>query len=154
MSSLRFPQTGICRLGDGKMTRLYLLYDGRCVLCRRLQAWIAGQPAWWPVTPIAAGSALAKQKFPGIDAGELTVIASDGRYWRGDHAWLIALFALKRYRGWAKHLANPLLLPFARQAFATLSENRVSLSWWLGRREPEETAQFLRQQPVPGCDNR
>ncbi len=136
------------------MTRLYLLYDGRCALCRRLQAWIAGQPAWWPVTPIAAGSALAREKFPGIEAGELTVIASDGRYWRGDHAWLVVLFALKRYGGWAKHLAHPLLLPFSRQAFAALSENRVSLSWWLGRHAPEETAQLLRQQPVRGCDNR
>ncbi len=135
------------------MTRLYILYDARCVLCRRLQAWIAGEPAWWPVTAIAAGTAQARQRFPGLDdPGELTVVANDGRYWRGDHAWLIVLFALKRYRAWARRLAHPLLLPLARQAFAALSENRHSIGWWLGLRSRQETARHLKQQAVPGCD--
>ncbi len=136
------------------MTRLTLLYDSRCALCRRLQAWIAGQPAWWPVTAIAAGSEQAKHKFPEmVETGALTVIASDGRYWRGDHAWLVVLFALKRYRGWAKRLAHPMLLPLARQGFAAVSEHRDSLGWWLGLRSREDTARYLRQQGVPGCDN-
>ena len=106
------------------MTRLYLLYDARCSLCRRVRDWVVRQPAWWPVAPIAAGSEEARRRFPEIEPGELTVVASDGRYWRGDHAWLMVLFALKAYRGWSRRLASPLLLPLARKAFATLSEHR------------------------------
>ena len=93
------------------MTRLYLYYDSRCSLCRWLRDWVVKQLAWWPITPVPAEA----------DADELTVVASDGRYWRGDDAWLIVLFALKDYRDWAKRLANPVMLPLARQAFATLS---------------------------------
>jgi predicted DCC family thiol-disulfide oxidoreductase YuxK len=134
------------------MTALYLLYDSRCALCVRLQAWVAEEPAWWPVTPIAAGSGEAERRFPGLDGGELTVIAHDGRYWRGDHAWLIVLFAMKRYRDWARRLTHPLLLPFARQAFAAVSERRESLNWWLGLSTREETARQLSNVSVPGCD--
>ena len=133
------------------MNRLYLLYDSRCELCLRLRGWVLSQPAWWPVTPIRAGSPRALEMFPGIEPGELTVVADDGRYWRGDHAWLIVLFALKRYRAWARRLAHPLLLPLARQAFAAVSENRESLGWWLRLTSREETARHLREQPVPGC---
>ncbi len=67
---------------------------------------------------VAAGSDQARQPFPELaeSPGELTVVSSNGRYWRGDHAVLAVLFALKRYRAWAKRLSNPLLLPLARQA--------------------------------------
>jgi predicted DCC family thiol-disulfide oxidoreductase YuxK len=134
------------------MTRLYVLYDSRCALCRRIQAFLIGEPSWWPITTVPAGSALARQRFCGLETGELTVVAGDGRYWRGDHAWLIVLFALKRYRPWARRLAHPLLLPLARQAFAALSENRHAIGWWLGLNSPGLTADYLKQQPVPGCD--
>jgi predicted DCC family thiol-disulfide oxidoreductase YuxK len=106
------------------MTRLYLLYDARCSLCRRLCEWVVRQTAFWPVVPVAAGSEEARALFPEIEPGELTVVASDGRFWRGDHAWLIVLFALKEYRGWATRLSSPAMLPLARQAFATLSGYR------------------------------
>ena len=90
------------------MIRLYVLYDARCALCRHLKAWLVGEPAWWPITTLAAGSRQLHEQFPSlVETGELTVVASDGRYWRGDHAWLIVLFALKRYRAWARRLAHP-----------------------------------------------
>ncbi|MFN0101571.1 MAG: hypothetical protein ACKV2U_05705, partial [Bryobacteraceae bacterium] len=122
------------------MTGLYVLYDSRCVLCRRMRDWITGQPAWWPLYAVAAGSDEARRLFPSLveSAGELTVISSDGRYWRGDHAWLVVLFALKRYRAWAKRL----------------SENREALGWWMRLGSSRETEQYLKQQPVPGCEVR
>jgi predicted DCC family thiol-disulfide oxidoreductase YuxK len=135
-------------------TRLYVLYDSRCVLCRRLKVWMTGEPAWWPLRAVAAGSDRARRLFPALetDGKELIVVASDGRYWQGDHAWLIVLFALERYRGWAKRLSTPLLLPLARQAFAAVSESRDSLGWWMSLRTGRETADYLKQQAVPGCD--
>ncbi len=138
------------------MTGLYVLYDSRCVLCRRMRDWITGQPAWWPLYAVAVGSDEARRLFPSLvkPAGELTVISSDGRYWRGDHAWLVVLFTLKRYRAWAKRLSNPLLLPLARQAFAAVSENRGALGWWMRLGSSRETEQYLKQQPVQGCEVR
>lgn len=103
------------------MTRLFLLYDSRCSLCRALTSWVTRQAAWWPVVPVAAGSAEARERFPELEPGELTVVASDGRFWQGDHAWLMVLFALKEYRTWAMRLSTPAMLPMARAAFATLS---------------------------------
>jgi predicted DCC family thiol-disulfide oxidoreductase YuxK len=136
------------------MTGLYVLYDSRCALCRRMRDWITGQPAWWPLYAVAAGSDQARRLFPTLveSPAELTVISSDGRYWRGDRAWIVVLFALKRYRSWARRLANPLLLPLARQAFAAVSENRHAIGWWMGLGSSRETEQYLKQQAVPGCD--
>jgi predicted DCC family thiol-disulfide oxidoreductase YuxK len=135
------------------MTRLYVLYDARCELCRRLKAWLVTEPAWCPIHAVAAGSAQARKQWPDLkDTGELTVIAADGRYWQGNHAWLVALFALKGYRTWARRLAHPLLLPLARQAFAAVSDNRKALGWFLHLQSAEATALYLEQEPVPGCD--
>lgn len=136
------------------MSGLYVLYDSRCALCRRMQDWSAGQPAWWPLHAVAAGSDEARRLFPTLveSAGELTVISSDGRFWQGDRAWIVVLFALKRYRAWARRLSNPLLLPLARQAFAAVSENRHAIGWWMGLGSSRETERYLKQQAVPGCD--
>lgn len=133
------------------MSRLYVLYDSRCVLCRRIRDWIRGQQAYIPVVLLAAGSVEARRKFPSVPPGELTVIASDGRLWKGDHAWVVVLFALKRYRAWARRLASPLLLPLARQAFAAVSEQRNALAWWMGIAGDAEVARHLRDVAVPGC---
>jgi predicted DCC family thiol-disulfide oxidoreductase YuxK len=89
------------------MTRLYVLYDSRCLLCRRIRDWLRGQPSYFPVVLLAGGSVQARRLFPSVAAGELTVIAADGRLWKGDHAWAVVLFALKRYRAWVvRHLRD------------------------------------------------
>jgi predicted DCC family thiol-disulfide oxidoreductase YuxK len=133
------------------MNRLYVLYDSRCVLCRRIRDWLREQPSHFPVVLLAGGSMEARQKFPSVAPGELTVIAADGRLWKGDHAWVAVLFALKRYRAWARRLARPMLLPLARQAFAAVSEHRNGLGWWMGIAGEDEVARHLRDVAVPGC---
>ena len=51
-----------------------------------------------------------------------------GEVWIGDTAWIMCLWALKRYRALSRILARPALLPLARQAFAGLSAHRSKLS--------------------------
>jgi hypothetical protein len=46
-------------------------------------------------------------------------------------------------------LSRPLLLPFAREAFSVLSQNRKKLSAWLGLVSDGDLASFLRVTNVP-----
>ena len=85
------------------------------------------------------------------DDDELVVCADTGEIWSGDAAWLMAIWALEDYRGWSYRLASPELLPFARQAFATLSTNRKLISQWFGLGANAELAAKLGEVTVPVC---
>jgi predicted DCC family thiol-disulfide oxidoreductase YuxK len=82
---------------------------------------------------------------------ELTVVSDEGGVYFGDHAWLMCLYALKRYRLLARRLSRPALLPFARQAFKIVSANRHRISTWLGTLTDSELEAQLRQIHAPRC---
>lgn len=123
------------------MTRLNLYYDTRCGLCTSMVRWLAGQRQLLPI--------LCLPKTEGID--DLVVTADSGEMWRGDSAWLMVIWALDEFRDMSYKLGKPSLLPFARQAFATLSANRGLLSQWLGLKTDEDIAARLRNVPVQEC---
>lgn len=137
------------------MRALYLLYDGRCELCRRLKNWVLRQDSWVELNLIPADSPLARRMFPGLDqvatSGDLVAISDTGEVYLNNHAWIMCLYALREYRAWAKRLSHPMLLPLARQAFDTLSRNRHGISQWLGG-GPEELADRLRQVALEPCE--
>jgi predicted DCC family thiol-disulfide oxidoreductase YuxK len=103
---------------------------------------------------LPANSDAAKRLFPTLasDGGpeELVVVTDEGDYYKGNHAWIMCLYALTEYRDWAYRLAQPSLLPLARQAFEALSHNRARISRWLGADE----AQIARELELiePSCD--
>jgi len=136
------------------MQRLYLLYDGDCALCRRLRNWLYEQPHWLELQLFPANSDAAKRLFLSLaSAGrpeELVVVTDEGHYYKGNHAWIMCLYALNEYRDWAYRLATPLLLPLARQAFEVLSHNRGRISRWL-RTDEAEIAREL-EMIKPSCD--
>jgi len=140
--------------GDA-VEKLYVLYDPRCELCRRLKEWLLAQRSWICLCVIAAGSAEAQRLFPELDrsatADDLVVISDAGAVYKNDRAWIMALYALEEYRNWAYRLAHPLLLPLARQAFAAISRNRHVLSQWLAGAEPQAVASELRQVKLEPC---
>jgi predicted DCC family thiol-disulfide oxidoreductase YuxK len=137
------------------MERLYVLYDPRCELCLRLKDWLLLQRSWLGLCMIPAGSEEAKRMFPELEqiasANDLAVITDEGQVYLNNNAWIMALYALHDYRDWAYRLAHPLLLPLARQAFATISRNRYALSHWLMARVPEQIADELRQVVLEPC---
>jgi hypothetical protein len=102
-----------------------------------------------------APSSLLARIYPELAArnrrDELMVVSDDGAVYLGDHAWLMCLYALKRYRHWAHRLARPALLPFARQAFTILSANRQRVSEWLGLLGDAELEAELRKIHPPRC---
>src|SRR5258706_12142995 len=133
------------------MTRLFVLYDADCGLCRRLANWLATQPALIPLVPIPAQSVRAAQLFPSQASQtprELTVISDQGAIYLGNHAWIMCLYALRHYRHWARRLSHPMLLPLARQAFAALSVHRSAISRFMGERE---LAERISRVSAPGC---
>ena len=136
------------------MKSLYVLYDEKCELCKRLKDWLLGQRCWIALGLIPAGSARAKAKFPGLEqiAGstDLVVVSDTGEVYLNNHAWIMCLYALEEYRDWALRLASPTLLPFARRAFETLSKNRATISRWIGASEQQLAAELSTRD---GCES-
>lgn len=114
------------------MKSLTILYDQQCGFCRQCRQWLEAQPAYLPVSFLSCRSEEVAKRFPGVEAyrptENLVVVADTGEVYVGDSAWLMCLFALKQYRGWARRLSTPLLRPLARQVFEQISGLRGALS--------------------------
>jgi predicted DCC family thiol-disulfide oxidoreductase YuxK len=137
------------------MEKLYVLYDPKCELCERLKDWLLVQRSWLGLCMVPAGSDKAKTMFPELEhvatCNDLVVISDEGQVYLNNSAWIMAIYALEEYRDWAYRLAHPLVLPFVRQAFATISKNRHAFSRWLGSARPEELAGELRKISLAPC---
>ncbi len=138
------------------MRRLYVLYDGRCGLCRLARQWLDRQEQLVELEFLPADSFSATRLFPTLAdtdrAEELIVVSEEGGVYRGGHAWIMCLYALEDYREWAERLSSPALLPLARQAFAMLSKQRGRISQWLGLASEREIVEALRQVAAPSCE--
>ena len=105
-----------------------VLYDEGCPICRAARRWLGGRAQLVPLVFVPAGSAEARQRFPGLDHAatlrDLTVIADTGAVYVHDGAWLACLWALTDYRGMAERLGSPRLLPTARRFIGTAAAVR------------------------------
>jgi predicted DCC family thiol-disulfide oxidoreductase YuxK len=128
-----------------------ILYDAACGLCTYAKDWIRAQSALVGIEFLAAGSPEARRAFPQIVPGELAVVADTGEVWLGNRAWIVCLWALREYRNLAFRLTSPALLLLSREAFVTVSRNRLTLSRLLGLRDPLEIEHQLRRVTVPKC---
>ena len=113
------------------MRGLFVLYDDKCGFCRKCRAWLEAQRQTVPLRCLPASDPEVQEIFwgarrPGDD--ELVVVDSEGGVYRGGDAFLMALWALTDYRGWARRLSHPTLRPFARGVFELVSSQRKSLS--------------------------
>jgi predicted DCC family thiol-disulfide oxidoreductase YuxK len=137
------------------MERLYVLYDPKCQLCERLKDWLLTQRSWIGLCMVPAGSEKARKMFPTLEEvatpSDLVVVSDEGQVYLNDRAWIMTMFALEEYRDWACRLTHPLLMPLARQAFATISRNRHAFSRWLRVADPETLAGELRRVQLEPC---
>lgn len=105
-----------------------VLYDAGCPICRAARAWLSNRAQLVPLLFVPAGSAEARQRFPGLDHAatlrDLTVIGDGGEVYVEDGAWLACLWALADYRGMADRLGSPRLLPTARRFIAAAAAVR------------------------------
>ena len=129
------------------MKQLFVLFDAQCELCVRCRNWLMKQPALVTLVFVALQSDEAKLRFPGIETlgpkEQLLVISDGGAVYRGAHAWIICLWALRKYREHAQRMAHPVLVPFARMVCELLSRNRFFLSDTLFRHDAQSAAKKL-----------
>lgn len=130
------------------MTRLFVLYDSGCEVCRRCRDWLMRQPAFVALEFIPLQTPDLRERFPGIDAfdprEQLLVISETGALYRGAYAWVMCLWALQDYRGIAERMSEPLLLPLARIACELFAHNRYLISRLLFRQDLKSLARDLR----------
>ena len=121
-------------------TRLTVLYDERCAVCRRCRDWLLTQPVLAEMELLGAGTPEACRRYPEakLRSSELVVFDERGQMWVGADAFVMCLWATARYRSWAYRLSQPGMAPVAEVFFRQLSKRRESLSDWLG--------------PAPECD--
>jgi len=137
---------------------LHVLFDAECALCRRCREWLERQPAFIELRFVALQSPEMERRFPGVGAlnprEQLLVVSDEGDVYKGPHAWIMCLYALREYREWSQRLAHPLLLPFARRVCELVSENRLSISRFLLKSSAEEIHESLAAQlPAAACAN-
>ncbi len=113
------------------MKRLYVLYDERCALCTRVRDWLAGEPTYVELVLIAAQDPEVTRRF-GLAVAEvpeeLVVIDDAGGVYRGPDAFLMCLWGLVEWRGWAERLSTPSAKPLARALFGILSSGREHIA--------------------------
>lgn len=106
--------------------KLTVLYDEQCGLCRRARDWLLTQPMWVEMELLAAGSAAARSRYGSIPwvGQDLVVVADDGRIWRDAPAFLMCLWATRRYRKYARTLSGSAFKPVATAFFNGISKRR------------------------------
>lgn len=124
------------------MNTLYVLFDHSCGLCTAAARWLREQPAFIRIITMPATSDRAAAKFPDLDlprsapgataAGaapeQVIVVTDEGQVYRGPAAWIMCLWALKRYRAWSLMLAQPHWRPRVARIIDGLGRRRLMLS--------------------------
>ncbi len=117
------------------MRTLTVLYDGECGLCGAVKRALSAEPAHVPLEFLDARRPDTARRFPGaVPTGALELVAIDdaGGIYEDEDAYLMVLWAVKRYRALALRLANPVLKPLAKRFFSALSGSRGAVSRILG----------------------
>jgi predicted DCC family thiol-disulfide oxidoreductase YuxK len=135
------------------MKRLYVLFDAKCELCRRVRFWLDKQQTFVPLAFVPLQAPDLEERFPGVTelepARQILVIADNGDVWRGADAWIMCLWALREYRQWSQRLAGPLLRPFARRICEMVSANRHRFNdWFQGSSTSEIATQLAAEHPA------
>jgi predicted DCC family thiol-disulfide oxidoreductase YuxK len=110
---------------------LTVLYDARCDLCCAARDWLASQDTYLPIELIAAESDDARERFPELDhdstTGRLTAISDGGEVFHDDKAWLVSLWATRKYHHWGSRLAAPGARTLTRGMTSWIARHRGSL---------------------------
>ncbi len=118
------------------MKRMYVLYDGACGVCCRAVARLAWEPSYIQLRFAPAGSMVAQTKFAEALAGDtgrqVVVVADTGEVYRGASAWIMVLYALKRWRPLAMRLATPTWRPWVERAIDFIGRHRHQMSGFFG----------------------
>ena len=110
--------------------RLTVIYDERCELCRRCRHWLALQPAHVDLRFLACGDPRVEELYGDLPwfRSDLMVVSDIGQAWVGPEAFLMCLWATRRWRAWSFRLRGSAFAPFSERFFHALSDKRASIS--------------------------
>ena len=105
-------------------TRLVMLLDGGCGICRRVGAWLAARDRNQCIELLPLQDESVPRRFPQFDRATLEtslhVVAQDGRSWHGAAACSALVRSIPG--GWAWHWL--FLMPGAEWAYAQVAKRR------------------------------
>jgi predicted DCC family thiol-disulfide oxidoreductase YuxK len=138
---------------------MYVLYDAECGMCCRAVRRLLQEPSYFPVrfAPASAPGIAARFGAAIGDGQQLVVVSDVGEVWRGTSAWIMVLYAMRRWRPLAMRLARPGWRPLAARAIGAVSRNRRGISEMFGwapdvgvLRETRASARGGDEQACPG----
>ena len=140
------------------MRTLHVLYDHTCGLCCSAAHRLAAEPAYLRLTFRPLASMEVQERFgPALGPpphNQVIVIADTGEVYRGTSAWLMVLYALRRYRGLSIALSRPGCRPLVGRVIDIISRRRATLSELFGcTPDANVLATTRRAGSLPGCDN-
>lgn len=118
--------------GDPILETVTVLYDGECGLCAGLKQHFEKEPTWVRLEFLAFQDPTVAERFPGVEAYEpsrqLVVIDDLKNVYQGDNAWIMVLYATRRYWPLAMDLGQSGLRSLARSLCLWVSRHRKTLS--------------------------
>jgi len=137
---------------------LAVFFDQDCNLCRACRRWLLAQDKFLPVEFMPYQSSRARRICPQLLSlnpdKEIVVMADNGQIYQGGSAWIMCLYALKKYRELSFKLAHPMLLPLAKKMCHVISERRMVLSRLFTAKSREEIArELIEADGVGRCEN-
>ncbi len=120
--------------------RLTVVYDDTCELCRRCRHWLARQPCHVTIDFLAASTPEAYERYGATPwyRTELLVLDDAGRGWVGADAFLMCLWATRRWRPMSFRLRGGAFAPLAERFFHAVSANRSVVSGMLSSHRCED----------------
>ncbi len=114
-------------------TRLTVVYDDDCELCRRCRHWLATQPTLVEMRFLATSDPLVQEIYGHLPwyRVELMVVTDTGVAWVGPEAFVMSLWATRRWRSMSYRISGRAFRPMAEKFFHTLSANRSLVSGML-----------------------
>ncbi len=114
-------------------TRLTVIYDDTCELCRRCRHWLALQPSYVDLRFLASSDPAVVARYGHLPwyKVELMVVSDAGHGWIGPEAFLMCLWATRRWRATSFRLRGTAFAPMAERFFHALSANRPLISGML-----------------------
>ena len=113
--------------------RLTVIYDDNCELCRRCRHWLATQPTLVDLRFLAASDAEVVDRYGHLPwyRIELMIVSDTGVAWVGPEAFVMALWATRKWRATSYRISARAFRPIAERFFHTLSSNRSVVSGML-----------------------
>ena len=110
--------------------RLTVIYDEQCELCRRCRHWLATQSTYIDLQFLACGDPRVRELYGDYPwyRIELMVVTDGGQAWIGPEAFLMCLWATRRWRRMSFRLRGNAFGPLVERFFHSLSDNRKTIS--------------------------